>query len=468
MPNPPEVWDGVLRRLGTELPAQSLDAWLGRLEVRLDGDGMLLLCPTPFHVDRVRERFLPRLAELAAGIEGRSVAIRVDLAPAGRACAATAEPASRVVAPLPAAPRAQPDSPAQADAERRPPPRPRQYTFDTFVVGRCNALAREACYAVAHDRQAGLSPLYLAAPTGFGKTHLARAAAAEAQRRGGARVLYASADSFTHQFTTSLRAKNTAQLKRRFRDECDLLVFEDVQFLGGKTWTQLELFHTITHLLDAGRRVILTGDRLPRDIERLDPRLRARMASGLVAEMESPAAQVRREILCSKAAAGGVRLPAECLDRLVEAVRGSVRDLDSVLIQLVSTASLLKRPIDLELTERALHKLWPSRSEPRALRPESVVKAVATFFGTTPSALASRSRRRDVLVPRQLAMYLCRRHTGASLAEIGRAVGRDHPAVANAVGAIERAVLERAPLRYQVEALCERLDSMRERGSPSD
>jgi chromosomal replication initiator protein len=218
------------------------------------------------------------------------------------------------------------------------------------------------------------------------------------------------------------------------------------------------------HLVDAGARVVLTGDRLPRDIAGLDPRLGSQMAAGFVAELEAPDAHVRRNILASKASAGGVRLPDECLDLLVECVHGNVRDLVGVLTQLVASAALLKRPIDAELTRSALHKIVPEPSDTRPLEPAAVIRVVASFFKTSPEALASRSRRRDVLLPRQLAMYLCRRYTGAPLSEIGRAFGRAHPAVSNAVRAMEARILERAPLRYQVEALTERLAALRGEG----
>ena len=144
----------------------------------------------------------------------------------------------------------------------------------------------------------------------------------------------------------------------------------------------------------------------------------------------------------------------------MESARGSVRDLEGVLIQLVASASLLKRPIDLDLTRTALHKVAPPEPRQRRLDPDRVIDAVAAFFRVPRAQLAARSRRRDVLVPRQLAMYLCRRYTDASLVAIGAALGREHPAVSNAIRVVERQILERAPLRYKVEALCERLDSL--------
>ncbi|MDX1650196.1 MAG: chromosomal replication initiator protein DnaA, partial [Myxococcota bacterium] len=340
---------------------------------------------------------------------------------------------------------------------------PYGHTFDTFVVGPGNALAREASLAVARGRQPGLSPLFLLGPAGTGKSHLARAVVTEARQTGAARPLYASAETFTSELLASIRRGHTGEFKRRYRQGCDLLVLEDVQFLQGKTATQLELFHTLEHLARGGRRIVLTGDRLPRDIPRLDARLISWMGSGLVAELEAPDRELRRAILREKAARGGVRIPDDCLYLLADAALASVRDLEGVLIQLVATASLLQRPVDRGLTEAALRKVVrPPSAEPGgALGVQTVIETVAGFFGTPVSALASRSRKRSVLVPRQLAMYLCRRFTDASLVEIGRALGRDHPAVRHAVASVERAILERAPLRYQVEALVERLEARR-------
>lgn len=333
------------------------------------------------------------------------------------------------------------------------------YRFDNFIVGPCNALAREASIAVARGDQQHLNPLYLNADTGLGKTHLARAIA-EAGRQHG-RVVYISAEGFTNDFLSSIRNKQMEAFQQRYRSDCRLLVLEDVQFLKNKQATQLELFHTIHHLLDHGGRIVMTADRLPRDIEKLDLRLRSQMSAGLVAELEAPDGAVRREILRSKAAAGGVHLPEECRELIVETVAGSVRDLEGVLIQIVASASLLKRPIDPELTRAALHKLHPSLP-PREIETIEIVEAVARFFKTRPEKLAGKSRRREVLWPRQLAMYLCRRYTEAPTSQIGRVLGREHTAVRNAIQTVERAMLENAPRRYQVEALCSRIDSLLE------
>ena len=458
---PPEFWDGVLRRLGTELPAFTLEAWVRPLVAETSGEGIRLLCPTPFHRERIRERFLGRIARCAEQESGHPVALELALgAPATPDPPPEVDPADREGPPANAArtAAARPARRVASDAHPGQPALP--YTFDNFVVGPSNALAREAAYALAQSRQQPLNPLYLTSANGMGKTHLARAIVHEARNHGSRHGIYEPSETFTNGFMAAIRNKQMDRFKRRYRQECDLLVLEDVQFLRSKSATQLELFHTLVHLLDAGVRVVLTGDRLPRDIEGLDSRLRSQITAGMVAEIEAPDAAVRRRILRSKAAAGGVRLPEDCLDLLVDTTRGSVRDLEGVLIQLVATASLLKRRIDLELTQLALHKLAPVQPL-RSLDPGAVIGVVATFFGSRPEALAARSRRRDVLLPRQLAMYLCRRYTDHSLTSIARAFGRDHPAVSNAVRSIERRILERAPLRYQVEELSARLDRLR-------
>jgi chromosomal replication initiator protein len=352
------------------------------------------------------------------------------------------------------------------------------FSFESFIVGPCNALAREAALALARQRQRSLNQLYLGGESGMGKTHLARATAAEARRhasatmrvqppegpatgRGAQRgVVYTSAEQFTSEFVSAVRNGRSEDFKRRYRAPIDLLVVEDVQFFSGRTQTQLELFHTMQHVLDTGGRLLVTGDRPPRELTGLDDRIRRQMSRGFVAELEPPDALVRRHILRAKAAAGGVRLPTDCLDLLVEATAGSVRDIEGVLIQVVTTSSLLGQPIDLALTRDAISLKTASspRLAPRTLAVSEIVRIAAAFFGKRPEALASRSRRRDVLVPRQLAMYLAHRYTDASLTEIGRALGRDHPSVRNAIQRIERQVLENAPLRYQVEGLSERID----------
>ncbi|HEM47351.1 MAG TPA: hypothetical protein ENO23_09955, partial [Alphaproteobacteria bacterium] len=431
----PKVWDGVLRRLQREVPSFAFEAWIEPLEVRPSERAVVLLCPSTFHRERVRINYLPRITaclqeELGAGA-GESLTIELGVrarraepahgagAPAEVAIAAHAGPvqrergvvtsreARRATRDHPPRPRRRPGAPSGASSgassgESRtsgvvaapaegapsapfatPSVATLPHTFDTFVVGPCNALAREAALAVARGQQRTLAQLFLCSPAGMGKTHLSRAVAAEANRMGAASVQYVSAETFTNQFLLALRTNRTSEFKRRYRGRRQLLVVEDVQFLERKEATQLEFFHTVGHVLDAGGRVVITGDRMPTQMPQLSDRLRSQLMSGFVAELEPPDAQVRRAILRLKAASGGWRLPADCLDLLVDAVQGSVRDLEGALIQLVTTSALLNRPIDLDLTESAIAKKCAVRpAETRRLEVGDVVRIVASFFQT--------------------------------------------------------------------------------------
>jgi chromosomal replication initiator protein len=477
MIDPPSRWVGGLRRLESEISDYALEAWIRPLRVaELKGE-LHLFAPSVFLSQRVEQRYLETITRLAADITGTAIAVRVSVhdgdddtgAPSvpasvdsGARTPAEQEPEGAPVAvalgeaALPAL-RPASSGPASPPLKRAPLP----YTFESFVVGPSNALAREAAYALAGGRRLGSGPLYLSSATGLGKTHLTRALHGAIGPRSRGRAVYVSAESFTTDLLRAIRGSETPSFKRRFRDQCDFLVVEDVQFFSGKKSSQLELFHTLEHLRSVGTPVVLTGDRIPRDIPELEPRLRSQMGSGLVAEIEPPDAALRREIQRAKAASGGIGLPDESLDLLVESVRGSVRDLEGALMQVVVSASLLKRPIDLELTEAAVKKVALPDAPGGGLTIDGVLETVCPFFGVTLLQLRSRSRKRSVLVPRQLAMYLCRRFTEASLTEIGRALNRDHPSVRNAVDVVERAILERAPLRYQVEELASRLGAGR-------
>ncbi len=457
----PEVWNRLLHRLEDQLPAFSIEMWLRPLLAQPEGDGVRLGCPSAFHLGRVRDRFLPHIREGLRAELGREVAVHLE-----RSSEAQARPSAERPVPRPDPPVAGQLSPSHSLATSAPRPsarsaRGRRFSFESFVVGPSNALAREAAVAIAGDTHLDLRQLFLVSSTGLGKTHLARAVLGAAQRSGARRPVYRSAEAFTNDFLAAIRNKETALFKRRFRRDCDLLIIEDIHFLEGKKATQLEFFHTLRHLLDSGGRVVLTADRFPQTLTGLDESLRSQLGAGLVAQIDSPDARVRRDILRSKTAAGGVKLPDPCLELLVDEVRGSVRDLESVLIQLVTTAALLKKPIDLELTREALTKKY-ARPPGASQRPDPalVIRVVSSYFKTTGEALASRSRAKRVLVPRQLAMYLCHRYTDASQSEIGRAFGREHPAVKNAIARVERQVLESAPLRYQLESLSARLDQL--------
>lgn len=453
------VWMAVFARLREELPSLALEAWIEPIADQLTLEGLSLGCPNAFHLERVRERYLARIERYAAEANGSPVPVMLRVAAAsdettpataGRPLEAvrTAVVSARTLAPK------SPEPVAGVSAETDLP----AHDFASFVVGPGNALAREACAALARGRQLAVSPLYLVAASGLGKTHLAAAVAREVRARGE-RALYVSAEQFTNELMAAIRAQSTEALKRRYRDQCDVLVLEDVQFLRGKRQTQLELLHTLEQLVHRGARILLTAEQLPRDIPDLDPRLASRLASGLCAEIEPPTPELRRAILHERAAAAGVAVPPACVERIVAAAAGSVRDLESAMVQVLASASLLRRPIDVELVEMALRKLTP-RSASGSVEPARIAEIVATHFQLTPAALASRSRRREVLLPRQIAMVLCMQHTDASMEQVGRTFGRSHPAVANAPRALKAALAARPALEERLAAIRSEIEAL--------
>ncbi len=417
-------WEAVRLSVRRRIGARAFDAWFGSLEGTLVGDRLVVECPDAFVRSWVQGRYDGALREAA---RGRRIEYRVLEGSA-------------------------PESPTSAETG---PERPRSspaaaVDFDTFVAGPANALALEAARAVARGESGRCNPLVLAGPSGVGKTHLCQAIRGSADEG----VVYRSSEEFTSEVTQGIRGDRMPAVRHRYRRTANLLILEDVQFLHGKKATQVELFHTLDHLLARGRSVVLTADRPPAEIAGLDPGLASRLGSGLVACIGPPETETRRTILRDKAAGAGVRVPEECLELLARRPIASVRDLIAGLNQVVARAALLKQPITGELVREALATVSvPGRRHTLG----DILELVARTYSLSVQELRSRSRKRHVARPRQLAMYLCRRYTDASLKEIGRALERDHTSVLYAIDAVERRTVEHPPLRYQLEALAAKL-----------
>jgi chromosomal replication initiator protein len=421
-------WEAVRDAVRERVGPSAFQAWFRALDGRVEGDRLVLRCPDRFSREWIQGRYGGVLAE----VSGAS-AIDYEVAPPRPAPAA--------------APRALPIA---------PPPAPGS-SFDGFVVGPGNALALEAARAVARGVAGRCSPLVLCSDPGLGKTHLCRAIRSEV----GEGALYRSSEEFTSEVTQSLRAGEMAQVRHRYRRMANVLILEDVQFLEGKRATQVELFHTLDHLLAHERPVVLSANRPPHELSGLDLALRSRMGSGLVARIAAPELETRRAILREKAASGGVRVPDECLETLAARGVRSVRDLVAGLNQVVAHATLLRRPVTPELVAAALADM---EIAPVARSLEEIVAMVASSYGLDPERLRARTRERRVARPRQVAMYLCRRYTDASLARIGAELGRDHTSVLHAIRAVEQRIAERPQLRYELEAIARRISGPDARG----
>lgn len=420
-------WEAVREAVRQRIGVAAYEAWFRSLEGALEGDTLVLRCPDRFSRDWVRERYGPVIQEITPQL--RRIEYRIDPEAGGAA------PVSR---------------PAEQGTRRQPTPEARPAasfdSFDSFVVGPGNALAVEAARAVARGQAGRCSPLVLAGYSGAGKTHLCQAIRHELRER----VLYRSSEEFTTEVTGALRSGQMGPLRQRYRRSLNVLILEDVQFLSGKRATQVELFHTLDHLLAHGKTVVLSAECPPQKIAGLDAKLASRMSSGLVACIAPPGLETRRTILREKAAAGGLRLPEECLETLAARPVQSVRDLLAGLNQVVARAALLRQPVTPELMAEALAAV-DVKEQPRSL--EEIVALASRSYSVSLEELRGRSRRRRVVRPRQIAMYLCRLYTDASLKEIGQLFRRDPTTVLHAIESVEKRVVEQPQLRYQLETL---------------
>jgi chromosomal replication initiator protein len=327
-----------------------------------------------------------------------------------------------------------------------------RFTFENFVVGKPNELAYAAARRVAESETPRFNPLFLYGGVGLGKTHLMHAIAWQIRRNyPHRRVIYMSAEKFMYQFVRALRFKDTVAFKDQFRS-VDVLMIDDVQFIGGKDTTQEEFFHTFNALVDRNRQVIISADKSPQDLERLEERLRSRLGWGLVADLHPVTYELRLGILHAKAEKIGCTVPDKVLEFLAHKIASNVRELEGALNRIAAHANLVGRTITLEMTQEVLADLL--RSSERRITIDEIQKKVAEHFNIRVSDMHSARRARQVARPRQVAMYLAKQLTPRSLPEIGRKFGgRDHTTVIHAVRKIEELSAFDASFREDVDLL---------------
>ena len=311
-----------------------------------------------------------------------------------------------------------------------------RFTFDNFVVGRPNELAFAAAKRVAEAEKVTFNPLFLYGGVGLGKTHLMNAIAWEIKKNNSERkVIYLSAEKFMYQFVRALRYKDIATFKDQFRS-IDVLMIDDVQFIGGKENTQEEFFHTFNALVEHNRQIIISADKSPSDLEGLEERLRSRLGGGLIADIHPTTYELRLGILIEKAQKRGIEIPLKVLEFLSHKITSNVREMEGALNRLVAHATLVGRPITVENAQELLQDLL--RAHDRKVTIEEIQKKVAEHYNIRLTDMHSPRRSRSVARPRQIAMYLAKSITSRSLPEIGRKFGgRDHTTVMHAVRKIE-------------------------------
>ncbi len=429
---PAETWDRLRQRARQLLPEQTYRTWIEPTEaLSLDGDLLTVGAPDQFSADWNDSKHADLLASYAPVALGHPIRIRfkVHEERVGRVQMDmfVAPPPTPVVAPQP------------THHPRNTTPLNPRYTFDQFVIGKSNDVAAAAAQAAAQAPGKVYNPLFIYGETGLGKTHLMQGIAHELLRRTPTlRLAYVGTEQFTNEFIGAIQAGQMGDFRRRFR-EIDLLLVDDVQFLKGKESTQEEFFHTFNAIYEAGRQIVLTSDRPPKEIPGLESRLVSRFEWGMVANIDSPDLEHRIAILKKKASVDHLELtiPDEVIEFIAQHVKSSVRELEGSIIKLLAFASLKHREISVELAREALRdKLRGGGASefpdvpPTAITVGTIQQVVAREWGVTPDGLRSKTRTKQLTVPRQVAMYLCRELLALQLVEIGNAFGgRDHSTV---------------------------------------
>jgi chromosomal replication initiator protein len=311
-----------------------------------------------------------------------------------------------------------------------------KYTFDTFVVSSCNQFAHAASVAVAEQPSRAYNPLFIYGGVGLGKTHLMQAIGNRICEHRRMAMTYVSSESFMNELINAIRFERSHEFKERFRS-VDVLLIDDIQFLAGKERTQEEFYYTFNALHDAQKQIVIASDKPPREIPRLEDRLRSRFEWGLIADIQPPDLETKVAILCKKAESDCTPVSDELALFIASNCGSNIRELEGALTKVVAYASMSGREVSLELAKETLHDFLPSVSP--AATVDSIMKMVANYYNLPVADLKSKNNSPQVAFPRQIAMYLCKQHTQCSLPEIGRRFGgKHHSTVIHAIQKIER------------------------------
>jgi chromosomal replication initiator protein len=338
-----------------------------------------------------------------------------------------------------------------------------RYTFDSFIVGKSNQLAHAAARAVAERPAAAYNPLFLYGGVGLGKTHLLHAIGHDVMRRfPGIKVLYVSSEKFTNDLINAIRDQRNENFRAMYRS-ADVLLIDDIQFIAGKESTQEEFFHTFNALHGANKQIVLTSDRPPKAILTLEERLRSRFEWGLIADIQPPDVETRIAILRAKAESVAVSVPMEVIDFIARKVQSNIRELEGALNRIIAYAQLNSAPISVDLAAASLNDLG-ANSRRRPITADRIVDIVSSFFNLEPEDLKTGSRSREVLVPRQIAMYLMREEIEMPFIQIAQYFGkRDHTTAMHSYEKIENQVESDNQMRQEVLTIRQMLYGEHER-----
>lgn len=430
------LWEKCLDCLQDEFPSQQFNTWIRPLQVEYGDSKLILLAPNRFVLDWISERFLGRITELVAQFCDTPPPPTIHLEIGSSGSSGASAPAAKSVFGnnTPAAPSVHTRSKTTTTADVVPNHQSNinpNHTFDNFVEGKSNQLAKAASLQVAENPAVAYNPLFLYGGVGLGKTHLLHAIGNQIMRNNPqAKVLYLHSERFVADMVKALQTNAMNDFKRYYRT-VDALLIDDIQFFAGKDRSQEEFFHTFNALLESQLQVILTCDRYPKEINGVEERLKSRFGWGLTVAVEPPELETRVAILMSKAELAHLNLPYEVAFFVAKRIRSNVRELEGALKRIIANAHFTGKPITLDFVKDALRDLLALQD--KLITIENIQKTVAEYYKVKIADLLSKRRSRSVARPRQMAMALAKELTNHSLPEIGDAFGgRDHTTVLHA------------------------------------
>ena len=411
-----DIWKIVLSRLSQDLSETTISTWFDEVEaVSIKDRTLYLHCPNDFKRSTIESMFSDRIKDSLRDIYSADFDVKL---------LSTAESTTLFEPEVK-------KSTALLDSG--------EFTFDTFVVGESNKMAYAAARAVA-DGVGHYNPLFIYGDSGLGKTHLMHAVGNFIREHDPSkRILYIPGETFTNELISAIQQGRNIQFRNRFRS-VDVLMVDDIQFIAGKESTQEEFFHTFNTLHTAGKQIILTSDRPPQEIARLEDRLKSRFAWGLTCDIKKPDVETRIAILREKARQENITMDEDVYEAIATRVESNIRELEGSLTRLVAYAQLTNRPITVQLCEEALHDIFAKKVR-KEVTAQVIMQAVANYYSITVDDLIRPTRRREIAVPRQIAMYITRDLTNLSLPQIGQVFGnRDHTTVLHGCNQIANAI----------------------------
>jgi chromosomal replication initiator protein len=442
------LWQAVLGELELSLSKANFATWFKHTSIISNADGHVVVgVPNIFTKEWLEKKYHSDI-EAALGKIGNVISVeyhvgtaKKDLELAPSALLAQAAPADVV------------SQPVAANAALNP-----KYTFDTFVVGSSNELAYAACQAVAKTPGTKYNPLFIYGGVGLGKTHLMQAVGnAILAGNPNKRIEYVTSEEFTNEFLASLARKKTQSFAEKYRS-ADVLIVDDIQFLATKERTVEEFFHTFNALHQAGKQIILSSDKPPQAITGLEDRLKSRFASGMIADVQAPDLETRSAILQTKSSSQGFALPREVIEYLARNISQNVRELEGALTQLIAQCEFRGLEPNIATATAVLGNIAASRPRLKPLSPKAVIEKTATYYDLRPEDITGTKRDKEIVGPRQMAMYVMRHEMNLSFPKIAQSCGgRDHTTAIHSVTKIERELERDENLRAELNAIKERL-----------